>query len=69
MAFFSVYLRIKSKIRKVIKIKPIYNKFCKHIDKIKEIQKVKQIEQENNLRKNFLLNDFVKERFIKRYSI
>jgi hypothetical protein len=43
--------------------------FPKINDMIVAIQKLKQIVHENNLRKNFVLNDLVKDLFTNKYSI
>ena len=64
-----MYLRIKSSIRNTINIRPIYKMFPKINDMIVAIQKLKQIVHENNLRKNFVLNDLVKDLFTNKYSI
>jgi hypothetical protein len=48
---------------------PIYNKFASNIHIKNEIQTEKHVIHENNLRKNLVLKDLVKERLTKRYSI
>jgi hypothetical protein len=69
MDFFRMYLRIKSKIRKIINTKPMYNIFPSKIEINKATHTVKQVMQETSLRKNFSLKEFVKDLLIKRYSI
>ena len=64
-----MYLRIKSSIRKIINIKPIYNKLPKTIEINNDIQTVKQVIHEKSLRKNFTLNDLVKDLLTNKYSI
>jgi|SanBayMetagenome_1026888.scaffolds.fasta_scaffold225782_1 hypothetical protein len=64
-----MYLRIKSKIRKTINIKPIYIKLPKTIEINNDIHTVKQVTHEKSLRKNLVLNDFVKDLLTNKYSI
>jgi hypothetical protein len=69
MVFFKIYLRIKSKIRRIINIKPIYKILLIIIDIINETQNVKHVIHEKSFRKNLSLKDLVKDRLMKRYSI
>jgi hypothetical protein len=69
MVFFNKYLRIKSRMRKVININPIYKTLPKIRARIKEVQTVKQVIHEKSFNKNFVLNEFVKDRLTKRYSM
>lgn len=64
-----MYLRIKSRIRKIINTKPIYNKLPSIIEINNDIHTVKQVMHEKSLRKNLSLNDFVKDLLTNKYSI
>jgi hypothetical protein len=69
MDFFNMYLRIKSKIRKIKKINPVYKILPNIRAIIKDNHTVKHVIHEKSFRKNFITNESVKERLIKRYSI
>jgi hypothetical protein len=64
-----MYLRIKSRIRKIINTKPMYNRLPNIIEINKDIHTVKQVIHEKSLRKNLVLNDFVKYLLTNKYSI
>ncbi len=64
-----MYLRIKSSIRKIINIKPRYNRLPKIIEINNDTHTVKQVIHEKSLRKNFTLNDLVKDLLTNKYSI
>ena len=52
-----------------MKIKPIYKIFPIIKAMTNDIQTLKQVTQENNFKKNLVLNDFDKDLLINRYSI
>lgn len=64
-----MYLRIKSKIRKIKKIRPMYNIFSMIIEIIKDNQVVKHNTQEKSFNKNLIENDLEKHLLLYRYSM
>jgi hypothetical protein len=69
MDFFKTYLRIKSSIRKITKMSPIYKKLPKIKAIIKAVHVVKQRIHAKSFKKKTVRNEFEQDLFIKRYSI